>query len=135
MWRRERRALAGELVSECEAFLRGRYAETLVARDADVPVWAWTNLLAHGSETDLRVAASNAPLGARTTFADARAQLAAHLLDAAGPDCTLEELQTAVLAPLELNLARRPAVEHWDRGRWSTAVRTALRSHLRTRGS
>lgn len=127
MRRRERHALAAQLVEECEAFLLGHYAETLASSRASVPVWAWTNLLAHGGETDLRGAASTTATGVLATFADARARLAAHVLEAAGTDSSLAELQSSVLAPLELRLAGQRAVEDWDSATWFAAVWTALR--------
>lgn len=130
---RERRALTAELVSDCEAFLLGRYAERLSARGMTVPVWAWTNLLAHGSEADLRAEAqaARAPDGPPGWRA-ARGTLAAQLLQATGPGCSLAQLQASVLAPLELRLANRPIVERWDRRTWIETVRAALASHRPT---
>ena len=54
MWRRDRDPLGRSLVAECEAFLAGRYAEHLTHLGRRIPVWAWTNLIAHGNEQDLR---------------------------------------------------------------------------------
>lgn len=135
MWRPERKALAAELVSDCEAFLLGRYAEHVSDRGVPVPVWAWTNLLAHGSESDLR--AAGASLGAPRSDAwhAARARLADEVLAATGPDRPLAELQAAALAPLELSLAGRDAVERWDRRTWLATVRAALRSYRPTHKS
>lgn len=135
MWRPERRALAAELVSDCEAFLLGRYAERLSNRGLRVPVWAWTNLLAHGSETDLRSAAASLGTAGTGAWHAARARLAGELLSASGPHRPLAELQGTVLAPLELSLAGRDAVERWDRRTWLETVRAALRSYRPTRKS
>jgi hypothetical protein len=52
--RRDEQRAAAELDSEAAAFLVGRLAERPQVSTGDVPVWAWTNLLAHGSEGDLR---------------------------------------------------------------------------------
>ncbi|MGH8980505.1 MAG: hypothetical protein ACRDWE_05730 [Acidimicrobiales bacterium] len=135
MWRREHRALAAELVSDCETFLRGRYAERLEGQRILVPVWAWTNLLAHGSEPDLRDEAASARVGGSGTMGWrwARANLASELLAAIGPGSSLEEIQSSVLAPLELNLAARPEVQGWDRRAWLEIVRAAIRAHRPSR--
>ena len=53
---RDRDPAARELVVECDAFVAGRDAEDLLARKRPVPAWAWVNLFAHGSESDLREA-------------------------------------------------------------------------------
>jgi hypothetical protein len=45
--------LGAELVAQCEAFLEGRLAEQVEGQVVRVPVWVWTNLLAHGAEQDL----------------------------------------------------------------------------------
>lgn len=46
-------AAARELIEEYESFLEGRYAEQPSRGGGHVPVWAWTNLTAHGSELAL----------------------------------------------------------------------------------
>lgn len=137
MWRHDRRSLAAELVSDCEAFLRGRYAERLEGQRVAVPVWAWTNLLAHGNESDLQEEAAGARAGESGTMGWrwARAHLASELLAAIGPDRTLPQIQSQVLVPLELSLAGRSAVQHWDRRTWLETVRAAIRAHRSTRRS
>jgi len=135
VWRPEHNAGAVELVADCEAFLLGRYAEELSARGAPVPVWAWTNLLAHGSEEDLAASAASLGSAGASPWRAARARLAGELLSATGPDCALTELQGAVLAPLELSLAAREAVERWDRRTWLSTVRAALRAYRPSRRS
>jgi hypothetical protein len=134
--RREGHAPAVDLVADCEAFLLGLYAERLMALDAPVPVWAWTNLLAHGSAHQLRAEAVHVAKGvtridARHTdgWRAARAHSAAEVLRATGPQCPLAELQSSVLAPLELSIASCASAEHWDRRTWLEVVRSALREH------
>jgi hypothetical protein len=57
MWRHQPEPRPIQLVDDCEAFLAGSYAEQLLHRDERVPVWAWANLLAHGTEEAIRAAA------------------------------------------------------------------------------
>jgi hypothetical protein len=125
---RERRALGAELIADCEAFLLGLYVERLESQRVAVPVWGWTNLLAHGNDAALRAAAAvtTHPGGADGWHA-ARARLAAELLRSG----TLAELQRDVLAPLELRLASRPDVEGWGPRTWVDVVRAALRASPR----
>lgn len=125
-------ALAAELVADCEAFLSGRYAEAVVARGLPVPVWAWTNLLAHGAEADLRAVSASLGSPGAGPWEAARARLAGELLAASGPDSPLGELQRAVLAPLQLSLASRVGAERWDRRTWIDTVRAALRAYHAT---
>jgi hypothetical protein len=117
-----------ELAAESEAFLLGRYAELVEAQGNRVPVWAWTNLLAHGRAGDLRRASSGgraSPPGSRRWRA-ARGYLSLEVLEAAESLGSLGEVQETVLVPLELSLAGRSEVEHWSCSRWVKAVRTAL---------
>ena len=53
MRRRKIDLFAGELVAECAAFVRGGYAPYPAERCRPVPVWAWTNVLAHATEPEL----------------------------------------------------------------------------------
>lgn len=135
MWRRRKaRALGAELTADAEAFLTGRYAERLEAQDRVVPVWAWTNLLAHGSAASLRLEAVGAAFPAEPrTWRSARAVLASEVLDAAPSEETLGEVQAAVLAPLELKLSMRSDATRWGQRTWTEAVRAALRSHRASR--
>ena len=48
------RRMSAVIVAECEAFLEGKFAESAVPAGELVPVWAWINLLAHGTEDQLR---------------------------------------------------------------------------------
>ena len=50
MRKRENEAGDSIVATECEAFLNGTLAEYWDEKGVIVPVWAWTNLLAHGSE-------------------------------------------------------------------------------------
>lgn len=119
------------LVEECDALLEGTYAELCEARQDRVPVWAWMNLLAHGTEEELGEAVH------RDRSADpwrqARAYVAGELLDgvrAAGED--LVSFQQRVLVPLELEVASCPAAERWRPGQMFAALLRTLPS-TRTR--
>jgi hypothetical protein len=109
MWpfgfRRCRRRKADERrhVKECEAFLEGKFAESGMPAGELVQVWAWINLLAHGTEEQLRREVL------MPAYVDdwhrARALLAARLLtDAGAGDTSLEMIQRDVLVPLELEV-------------------------------
>ncbi len=127
----EGRLLEGELVADCEAFLLGHYAERLDQESSSVPVWAWTNLLAHGSEEEVRRAATGRSLGPVRTrgWRAARAYLATELLTAVDRGSSLEDLQHHVLAPLELRLSTRREAPSWDPQRWVVIVRSALQDY------
>ncbi|MGH7910618.1 MAG: hypothetical protein ACREOV_02735 [Candidatus Dormibacteraceae bacterium] len=120
-------------MSDSEAFLLGHYVERLADRREPVPVWAWTNLLAHASEPELRAAARSSELAGRDEWRAARADLVAQLLSTSGPDRLVREVQVAVLQPLELRLASRPTVLRWDHRMWSDTVRAALGTNRATR--
>ena len=117
---------ANRLVEECEAFLSGRLVDQMAER---IPVWTWTNLLAHGSEEDLRAAASIEPSG--DEWRKARASLAANLLATASTYGPLDEVQRRVLIPLELELASRPEVPSWESRGWASTVERALETYRR----
>ena len=102
--RRPGRWASSGLADECSAVLEGRYADALAGAGMPVPVWAWVNLLAHGTEDELREAAGT--LGTSEHWVQARAFLAGEVIDAAGvPGASLRSLQREVLVPLELELA------------------------------
>ncbi len=125
------RVRRGELASDCEAFLNGRLAEQFEQRGDPVPVWAWTNLLAHGSADELaseRTSPSTHVAGATERWWAARSYLAGSVLDASARSGGLELLQSRVLVPLELELSSRSEVDRWDRRRWVGTVEAALRS-------
>ncbi|HEY8526652.1 MAG TPA: hypothetical protein VIL48_16910 [Acidimicrobiales bacterium] len=137
MWRR--RSRARELVAECEAVLGGRYAAHLGERGRLVPVWAWTNALAHGDEADLRRLVRDHrdhrdrdPIArAPGRWADACAYVAGEVLDCAERYGPLAEVQAAVLVPLELD-PHGPA-DPWLPRPWVRAVIAALDDHRRAR--
>ena len=66
MWTTGSRAWERELVAECEAFFSGQYAQYLDNENRPIPVWAWLNVLAHGSEDDITALAAGEP--PRRTF-------------------------------------------------------------------
>jgi len=115
-------------VADSEAFLLGHLAEEIDRRQKRVPVWAWTNLLAHGSEEDLH-AERQAPRIRQSVSGDrwraARSYLAEEvdLAERCGP---LTALQHKVLVPLELELASSAEVDWWGPGQWVNAVRARL---------
>lgn len=126
--RRRERELSRELVEESEAFLVGRYVEHLESRAAAVPVWAWTNALAHGTADDLRRVADGARADqtAAHDWRAARAYVAAELLEATARGTSLAETQRQLLVPLELRLAGRSDVERWTPQRWVVTVRSSI---------
>lgn len=133
MRRRKTDLFADELVAECAAFVRGGYAPYLAERCRPVPVWAWTNVLAHATEPDLadlaRAPGRFAPASGR--WALACAYVVGEVLDLAERYGPLTDLQAGVLIPLELELATRSEVEDWSPVPWVTAVTTALHDHRR----
>jgi hypothetical protein len=136
MWRRDRNPDERELVEECEAFVTGLYAEYLVAHSRPVPVWAWTNLPAHGTERDLRAAVASGgggvPIAAQPWWS-ARAYLAGELLERVAAGRPLRSLQRIVLTPLELELAARLEVQSWRPAQLVRTVLTALDERRFTR--
>ncbi len=95
-----------------------------------VPVWAWTNLLAHGSEELIgeSVARPYRPRRAGRSWRIARSHLAHQMLDVTDARCTLSDLQTTVLIPLELEMAARPEVSRWRPRQWVDTVDMAIRN-------
>jgi hypothetical protein len=125
-----RRDLPGDvLASECAAYLNGTLAELWEERGTSVPVWTWTNLLAHGSEGQMHESLLQPVRPRRTgrSWRIARSFLAHQVLDLVS-DISLEELQSTVLLPLELELAARRDVEQWTPRRWAETVDAAIRS-------
>jgi dTDP-4-dehydrorhamnose reductase len=122
------------VVVECAAFLTGTLAEQLEAQGQSVPAWAWTNLLAHGSET-LILESISRPFRYRLLARNwwmARADLAEMVLDITHWSSSLLELQESVLIPLELDLASRPEISVWSPRQWQDAVTIALRHQNHT---
>ena len=130
---RARWLLAAErLASETEAFVLGHLAECSLALGGDVPIWAWTNLLAHGSTEDLRAeagACGQTGGGDAGHWREARSYLAGEVLHSAELCSSLDIVQRTVLVPLELSLAASPAVALWRPNHWVAVVETTLASH------
>ncbi len=128
-------ALGRRLNEDVEAFLRGGYAEYLEDRSETIPVWVWTNLLAHGTEADVRRASGDMrTAGLTCQWRDARAYLATELLAAVEREHgSLAELQRRALIPLELELAAWPGVTNWSPQHLVTAVLAGLCADQRSR--
>lgn len=132
MWRHREDPRAGELIAETEAFLTGSFADHLIALGQPVPLWAWLNVLAHGSEADLcRVSCSRTPGG---DWHRARAFLAGEVLDhlEAGT-CSLTDLQRDILIGLELEVAAIRSPLGWGPGQLVVAVLAVLPERARWR--
>ncbi|MGA3222020.1 MAG: hypothetical protein ABSE77_23630 [Acidimicrobiales bacterium] len=128
-WSRRRSRAEAELVKDAEAFFAGGLAERIESRIGTVPVWAWTNLLAHGTEDELGSESSRAspPWGdPAREWRQARSYLATDVLHRAEVNGSLAEVQRVVLVPLELKLASTPEVAGWSPGRWVMTVEAAL---------
>ena len=123
------------LANECSAFLNGTLAEYWHDKGITVPVWAWTNLLAHGDEERITDAVMRPRCGRRTAhkWSVARSYLALEILGLLDESLSLEDLQCEVLVPLELELSSRPEVSRWTPTEWLEAVDSALRNEHSTR--
>jgi hypothetical protein len=123
-----------DLGAECEAYLTGRYVEALEEHSEAVPAWAWTNLLAHGTEEDLLAEAIADRTGtvASRRWRAARAYLAVELIEATDRGASLSGLQKDVLVPLELMLASRAEAGRWDHRHWVDVVLKELAQHRHT---
>jgi hypothetical protein len=125
---------------DCEAFLAGRLAEYRMDHHHYVSVSDWTNLLAHGSEADLKseIAEANErrPRNGKARgdaeWREARGYLAATLLHRATDEGALQRIQRLVLVPLELELAAGAMA--WGPRRWVTEVEGAVTRHQRAQG-
>jgi hypothetical protein len=119
------------LATECAAFLDGTLAEYWDARGLVVPVWAWMNLLAHGSEGLIGESLWHPfrPRRAARSWRIARTYLARQVMDVTNAHLTLEDLQTSVLIPLELELAARDDVSRWTPRQWADTVDRVNRQH------
>jgi hypothetical protein len=119
----------GLLALECEAYLNGTLAELWEEQGTAVPVWTWTNLLAHGSESQIHDTVHRPPKPRLTgrSWRTARSYLAYQVLDLVREDVSLAELQATTLLPLELELAARQQVERWTPRRWADVVVDAIR--------
>jgi hypothetical protein len=118
-----------DLVGDCEAFLAGRLAERLEARRTAVPIWVWTNLLAHGHPSELSEESHrDIPSGPTLyrAWRRARAYLAGEVLALADVDGSIELVQEQVLQPVEFYLADSRAAVLWQANRWATHVSSVL---------
>lgn len=129
-WHRSDRRAGRELAADAEAFVNGRLIERADFLGVAVPVWEWTNLLAHGTEADLMAESKGAWSRWDSTIAiqwrRARSYLASEVLQYAELYGSLAEVQKTVLVPLELRLACDPEVVSWKPSRWALEVETAL---------
>jgi hypothetical protein len=125
--------LGAELAKQSEAFLQGRLAETVEEQlMVPVPVWVWTNLLAHGAEEELVLERANTRASRSPRHGDwrnARSYLAGQVLDLAATCGPLDELQRSVLVPLELELAAADEAASWTPNRWVERVQATLWQH------
>ena len=134
MRRRERSRREDGLADECAAFLTGTLTDRWEADGLAVPIWAWTNLLAHGSTEMIEYAVTRPGRHRLLTrcWWIARAQLADLILEITDRT-SLSELQRSVLVPLELELASRTDVPFWTgapMGGNGQQRAPSLRSHL-----
>jgi hypothetical protein len=122
----------GTIAVESEAFLLGALVEYWDDKGIDVPVWAYMNLLAHGTVRQIGecLFGDNKPGRAGHRWRVARSYLAFELLDLTDLEFTLAELQASVLVPLELRMADRPDVADWTPRQWVNLVEDALRNNL-----
>src|SRR5262245_44011268 len=112
MWRRRRGSETdpwGEILAEeCESFLAGEYVERCEARGEPVPLWACLNVLAQGTEAEIRAAAADPR---HDPGHQALAYVAGELVDLVDEGCLdLETFQHEVLVPLELDVVSCPAL-------------------------
>jgi hypothetical protein len=128
----EQHTACGTIALECEAFLDGTLAEYWDDKGMDVPVWAWMNMLAHGSARRIGecVLRPSRPRPASRSWRVARSYLAYEVLDLTDLEFTLAELQSTVLVPLELEMAARADVAGWTPRQWVDLVEDALRNNL-----
>ena len=128
----EQDAAYGTIALESEAFLLGSLVEYWNDKGMEVPVWAWMNRLAHGTARQIGecVIHSDKPRRAARSWRVARSYLASEVLDLIELECTLAELQSSVLIPLELAMAARPDVAGWTPRQWVDLVEDELRDDL-----
>ena len=130
MRKRDDEVRDGILARECRAFLNGTLADYWDGSGVIVPVWAWTNLLAHGSEEMIGESVLRASRPRRTarSWRIARSYLAYRVLEHTDAEFTLRDLQASILVPLELEMAALPEVGRWTPRQWVDTVDHAIRS-------
>lgn len=107
---RRRNSREDALADECAAFLTGPLTDRLETDSLTVPIWAWSNLLAHGSP-DMLADAVSRPSRRRLLnrrWWIARAQLA---------------------DPFKLEFAARTDVPFWTAHQWVNTVTAELHRH------
>ena len=127
---REHHTGCGTIALECERFLDGTLAEYWDDKGMDVPVWAWMNLLAHGSARQIGecIARPYRPRRSSRSWRIARSYLAYEVLDVTDMEYTLAELQSTVLIPLELEMSAQPEAGDCSPREWVDMVEDAIRS-------
>ena len=121
-------------IAECEAFLEGRFAEMMEAAGIAPPPWAWMNLLAHGTEDELRAAA--APGSGSEGWRAARAYVAGEMLDAIDNGrTTLHHLQHDVLVPVELDVLSCRCSTQWTPGQLAAGLLPLVPARQRHHGT
>ena len=114
---------AGSAVEDCASFLSGDLVEYLLAKHKAIPVWAWVNLLAHGTYEQLLGEISSTQ---DREWSRLRAYLAAEVVAIATDPTSLLVLQETVLRPLELSLASTSDVRQWSPSQLARHVNAAL---------
>lgn len=122
----------GTIAGECEAFLGGSLAEYWDDKGMEIPVWAYMNLLAHGTVRQVGECLVGPSRRGEPGhgWRVARAYLAFEVLDLTDLEFTLAELQSTVLIPFELEMAARPDAADWTPKQWVDRVEAALRDSL-----
>jgi hypothetical protein len=125
------------MVANCEAFVRGQYAERLMERTERVPSWAWLNLVAHGTYDDLASARGPRRVPGSmllyTHWVAARSYVISEVFAALDSDRgPLPRLQARVLRPLESKLVAEVSSVRFPRefvGRVLQALEADEREH------
>ena len=103
---------ARALVQECEWYLSGDFAEQCAQQGDLVPAWAWMNLLAHGTEAQLRLMVADHFV--HDADRQALAYVIVELLDLAEDGyLDLTTFQRDALVPLELDMFACPTFREW----------------------
>jgi hypothetical protein len=123
--RRRARVDARRLVRDCDAVATGRFADVLFDRGLRVPVWAWVNLLAHGTESELRREVKRRR--AADPWRRVRGKLAAQLLERVDAGrIALAEFQRTTLMPLERELMSGGTHARWTVAEFEARVSAVL---------
>jgi len=131
MWHRRQRDLnapASDVVEEATRLLTGRARETIPPAHG-APAWVAVNLLAHGTESQLRGAAAPRDHMTAAGWTAALAYLSSALLAFAATEGDLTSVQREVLVPLELALLAGTATAPSTLGQLAALVMDALDTH------